>query len=51
MTMLHLKRSSNPYLKGLRPRKFFQGVSKQLRRNELIGDKRKFNPNWANKAA
>lgn len=49
--MLRLNRSSNPFMSGMRPRKFFQGVSDQVRKLQIIKDKRQYNPNWTKKAA
>ncbi len=44
-------RSNSPYIMGLKPKKFFAKRLELLRINQQIKDKRKFNPDWAKKAA
>ena len=49
--MSGLTRSSNPYLKGLKPKKYFSGLIELINYKNKIKDTRKFNPNWAIKIA
>ena len=51
MTMLNFKRGWNPYLSGLKPRKFFSTISEDVKRSQFTKDGRQFNPDWNKKAA
>ena len=51
--MTGLRRSSNPFLRGQRPRKYFKDLVERLRKETSVRDNREFNPDWnkAKKAA
>jgi len=49
--MSGLRRSNNPYLRGIKPRKFFEGLIDLMKKKQQITDHRKFNPLWATKTA
>ena len=49
--MTGLKRSSNPFLAGTRPRRYFGEWAALIRSKAMVTDKRKFDPSWNTKAA
>ena len=51
ITMLTANYSSNPFVKGLKPRKFLSNFSETVKKAQFVRDGRKFNPDWRNKAA
>jgi len=44
--MINHRKYSNPYLRGLRPRKFFPTVKRLLDEETVTKDVRKFDPEW-----
>ena len=44
--MTGLRRSSNPFLRGPRPRKYFGDLVELLRKETSVKDCREFNPDW-----
>lgn len=49
--MINSHYSRNPFIKGLKPRKFFEQSLEDLKKSQMRKDGRKFNPDWKNKAA
>lgn len=48
--MMNYRKSYNPYLKGLRPRKFFPTVKRNTDKDNMTRDIRKFDPEWNKKS-
>jgi len=44
--MSNLKRPNNPYLRGLRPKRFMSDREELMRENKRVRDIRKFDPDW-----
>jgi len=44
--MMNYRKSYNPYLKGLRPRKFFPTIKRNTDKDTMTKDVRKFDPDW-----
>jgi len=44
--MLTYRKSYNPYLRGLRPRKFFPEVKRLTDMDTMTKDIRRFDPEW-----
>ena len=44
-------RHSNPWQKGIRPKKFLFGRVKMMKDEMKVNDKRVYNPNWTKQAA
>jgi len=44
--MMNLRKYSNPYLKELKPRKFFPDVKESSNSKSRTRDIRKYNPDW-----
>lgn len=45
--MLSTKRSNNPFLKGISPKRFLANRDRLMRDNKRVRDVRVFNPDWA----
>lgn len=46
--MNKFRKTYNPYLKGLRPKRFFSKRIELGRKEIMLSDLRKFNPDWTN---
>lgn len=44
-----IKKSANPYLRGMRPKKFFSGTVELNKQVIRMKDIRTFNPDWSKK--